>query len=516
MTSSTAHPNAAPTGAQLKRSVRHGARVALAAQILSQLISLLVLATLYRLLSPVDYGLFGVVIPVLMLVRNLTTLGMGAAAVQRPEMTPEVSSALFWWNVWIGLASTALTALAAPVVGWAYGTSVAGWLTLSLAGASLVASLATQHQALLERNLAWKGLAVSRLWGQAIAGFVAVQVALREYGIWSLVAQQYVELLVTTALFWWYEPWRPARPTRHHESRRLLGFGGHFAGAGLMFFLAGNSDKLLLGGLLKSPSWVAAYYTQAFSFMMRPVALLTMPLNSLMLPALARARDDAAAFREVYLGFQRLIAVVLFPVSVGLAATGWYVMFLLGGPDWREAGHVLSALAFTIAVQGFINTASSAFAAIGRADKLFYASVWIALAMSAVTFTVIYTSRRDPELAFRLAGWYSAATIGVFVPYQAYCLRTLGIAVADWLRTVRRALLAAAGMGLIVKVSQAHSGGGVLGWRLTGLATEPAYLFADLAAQVAIGVIAYVVLAWPECRWLWGQLRRRGDDAVER
>lgn len=511
--SAHAEPVVSPSsGAHLKRSVRRGAKVALWAQVFSQLISLIVLATLYRLLKLDDYGLFGVVIPVLMLVRNLATLGMGAAAVQHGEMTPEVSNVLFWWNVWIGLATSVLTLAAAPLVGWAYGSAEAGWLTMSLAGASLLAALGTQHQALLERRLAWNALAVSRLWGQAIAGFVAVQLALRGHGVWSLVAQQYLDVAVTTALVWWYEPWRPTLPSQHDDARRLLGFGGHFSGAGLMFFIAANSDKILLGALAKTTGQTAAYYTQAFNFMLRPVTLVTGPLNSLILTSLSRARDDAASYREVYLGFQRLIAVVMFPVSVGLCVTAPDVMRLLGGDDWRGAGDVLRMLAPTILVQGFINTASSAFASVGRADRLFSASTLIALASTATYLVMILGNDRNPQLALILAATSSAVSIACFVPYQAYCLRTIRISSRAWLTAVWRGLLSALLMGAVVTALRGylHS---AQWWRRFGvLESEPAYLFVALLAQVLLGVACYVVFAWPECRWLWEQLRHKNQE----
>ncbi len=508
-----APPTAAPTsGPQLKHSVRRGARVAFVAQIVSQLISLLVLATLYRRLSLADYGLFGVVVPVLMLVRNLTTLGLGAAAVQRPDMTPEISSSLFWWNIWIGSATTLLTIVAAPIVAWAYGSAEAGWLTLSLAGTSLVAALGTQHQALLERKLAWNPLAVTRLWAQAVAGFVAVQLALRGGGVWSLVAQQYLEVIVTTALVWWYEPWRPGRPRRSPDSRQLLGFGSHFAGAGLLFFLAGNIDKLLVGALLKAEGQAAAgYYTQAFNFMMRPVYLLTSPLNSLMLPALARVREDATAFREVYLGFQRLIAVVMFPVSVGLCITAPDVMLLLGGSEWHDAGQVLRALAPTILVQGFINTASSAFAAVGRADRLFAASVGFAAVMSAMCFGILYGihgGESDYGKISNLSACVPAASILLFIPYQAWCLRTVGVNGTAWLKVIVRPLLASLAMGVCVMATNLTA----YHWTWQKRTVEPAWVFTSLFVQVSVGVFCYVIFAWPDCRWLWGQLRRETNE----
>lgn len=498
-------------GALLKQSVRRGARVAFVAQIVSQLISLLVLATLYRQLSTADYGLFGVVVPMLMLLRNLTTVGLGVAAVQRPGMPTEISNALFWWNVWIGSATTLLTAVAAPIVAWLYGSADAGWVTVSLAGTSLVALLGTQHQALLERRLAWNSLALTRLWAQAAAGFVAVQLALRGAGVWSLVAQQYVEAAVTTALVWRYEAWRPSRPRHNPESLQLLGFGSHFAGAGLMFFLAGNIDKLLVGALLKSAGQVAAgYYTQAFNFMMRPVYLLTTPLNNLMLLSLARARDNVTAFREIYLGFQRLIAVVMFPVSAGLCVTAPDAMLLLGGSEWSDAGQALRALAPTILVQGFINTASSALAAVGRADGLFAASVWFAAVMSAMSFGILYGFQGDPETMNILATAFSATSILVFIPYQAWCLRTLGVHGTAWLKLIARPLLASLAMGVCVMATNRTA----FHWTGQMPSTKPGWVFTSLCVQVSVGVFCYLILAWPDCRWLWGQLRRETNESV--
>lgn len=511
MTAGETQRETTPAGARLKQSVRRGARVALAAQIASQLISLLVLATLYRRLSLADYGLFGVVLPVLMLVRNLTTLGLGAAAVQREELSAEASTALFWWNVWIGITTALVTLLAAPVVGWVYGDATAGRITLYLAGASLLASLGTHHLALLERQLNWKALAVSRLAAQAIAGFVAVQLAIRGAGVGSLVAQQYVEVGVTTVCAWWFAGWMPGPPRRHAESLKLLGFGSHFGGAGLFFFLATNVDKLLLGALWKTAGRDAAgYYTQSFNFMMRPVSLLTAPLNSLMLPALARARGEGDAFREVYLSFQRLIAITMSPVGVGLMLTAPEVMHLLGGENWSGAGQTLRLLAPTILVQGFINTASSGLAAVGRADRLFAASVAFAAVMSMACFLVLTGYRESAESVNQLAATYSVTSIALFIPYQIWSCRTLEVRWSAWLRATARPLLSALAMGVCVYFVRAITAP----WNVPPKSLEPAWVAASLGVQVATGVVAYVLFAWGECRWLWGQLRRGAMDGV--
>jgi O-antigen/teichoic acid export membrane protein len=82
-----------------------------------RLVSLMVLA---RLLGPKDFGLVGMVTAftgVLILFRDF---GLSAAAIQRPIVTEEQLSALFWINILVGAGLTLLTVAMAPVIATFY------------------------------------------------------------------------------------------------------------------------------------------------------------------------------------------------------------------------------------------------------------------------------------------------------------------------------------------------------------------------------------------------------------
>jgi O-antigen/teichoic acid export membrane protein len=201
----------------------------------------------------------------------------------------------------------------------------------------------------------------------------------------------------------------------------------------------------------------------------------------------------------------------MFPVAIGLCVTAPDVMLLLGGRNWQGAGEVLRVIAPTILVQGFINTTSSALAAVGRADRLFAASVAIAATMSLLSFNILsaYHDTQDPVVV--LAGWYAAASIGLFIPYQIWSLRTLQVPLLDWLRAILRPLLASLFMGACVFATHL----GAFGWTWQTRQVAPIDTAMSLAFQIAIGVVCYVLFAWSDCRWLWTQLRRDGNAGLQ-
>src|ERR1700691_3957811 len=98
----------------LKEKTVRGGLARLAAQAADFLLRLVSLMVLARLLGPKDFGLVGMVTAftgVLVLFRDF---GLSVAAVQRPNVTEEQLSTLFWINVAFGLLLAVATAGMAP------------------------------------------------------------------------------------------------------------------------------------------------------------------------------------------------------------------------------------------------------------------------------------------------------------------------------------------------------------------------------------------------------------------
>ena len=491
-----------PSPARLAGVVRQGGRAVAIAQVLSQFVSLAVLAVLLRLLGPDPFGLIGMVLPLLLLGRTLTAWGLPMASVQQRTLSHHQATSLFWITLALGLFLGAAIAALAPLVAWFYGRHELLALTLMLAATAPLYAVGLQHQALLERKLHLAQLTWSRLAAQALGGIAAVVVAIGANTGWqvaavaALVVQQYVELLALAVLVWWLDDWRPGRPRRGENLGDMLRFGTNYTASGFVFTLEQQLDKVLVGLLLGTRA--LGLYGQAFNVMMKPVLLTSTALTGMMFPALSRARDDRGTFAAWVVAFNRVVAILLLPAGAGLAVVAPETMWLLGGSEWQAAGPLLAALAGVILVRGFINIAGSVLAAVGRTDRLLRGALALVVGMlpGVLLGWVLGNYWEQPLLG--LACGYAVTYVAMLFPgYLVYVLRGADVSVGDWWDAVRRPLVAAVAMGAVVALAKS-----ALLFAIPAAGPLP-----RLIILLAIGGLTYAALARDELRWLVAQWR---------
>jgi PST family polysaccharide transporter len=477
----------------LKHRVRSGAGATAVAQAVGQVLQIATVAVLYRLLRPEDFGLFWMLVSVLLVLRIFCTMGLNIGAVQETNLTPQQTSILFWLTLAFGLATTVVTAALGPAVAAFYGQPRLLWLTVAMAGTSLLIALSAQHQALLERSLRLSELATLRIVAQFVGGLAAVVAALLDGGVWSLAVQWYAELALLTAGVWWLEPWRPERQLGLASARHLIRFGGYLSAAVLIFTLGQNVDKILVGRLLGPLA--EGFYGQAFSWMMKPVNVIVPPVASLLLPALARSTHDPALYRQVWFSFSRLVGAVLMPTAIGMAIVAPEGMLVLGGEKWIEAGYLLRVLALSAAAQAFLNLAGSVLASVGRSDRLFVASIIMLVVLLVAYALGFVVGSALGSATMGIAASYTIAIGLLFVPYMAFCLSAASISLRDWLRVLLPLAAPALGMGMFVLAVRSL---------LLALAVRPLSL---LAIEVLSGAALFPLLARRQLGWVLGQVR---------
>lgn len=496
--------------AQLRGKARQAARHLMIAQLLSQFVAVAALAWLYRLLDPHHFGLFGMVLPLVMLPRMMALLGLSVATVQRNRLESDQLSGLFWLSLLLGLATAGLTILLGHALWQLYGEPLLVDLCYGLAGASLVVAAGLVHQALLERKLLLGRLVAARIAGQVAGVAAAIVAALQGWGVWALVLQQYVELSVISGLAWLLEPWRPGLPSRSRRAAGLLRLGGHYSLSSLMFYLGQNLDKILIALLLGSTrlgQQALGMYSQAYQLMMKPVSALCTPVTGVMLPALSRAWPRQQLHAQIASGYYRLVAAVLFPAAVGLYLVAEDTMAVLGGDAWQPAGWLLAALAPVVLAQGLINITGSLLTSAGRTGILLFGSILntVILAQAVIAGSVLgrqYLGDAPWGQVRGIACGVSLATVGVILfPYMVAAFKAVGSPLQDLLSHWLKLLLAALVMGLGVYCL------GQLAW------IENQSPLVRLLCQVACGVGLYGLVARRQIRETWHVVAGRGEEA---
>ncbi len=496
MTESPRDPRAAVSASsRWTQLARGGTRWALVGQIASQVTSIAVFAVLCRWIAPQDFGVFNTALLIVTLPRMLVQVGMNAATVQREKLAPAEQSTLFWLNLLLSVAC-GLVALAG---GWGVATiadspRLAG-VTAILSGTTIVAALGATHLSLLERELRAERASALRWISQAVAGVVAMWLAIQGHAITALLTQQYLELAVLAVGAWWSEPWRPGRWSGLEAIRSSLTLGRHVATTNLVFYVAQNADKLLLYvflGATEAGEAAIGMYTLAYSFMMKPVYMVSTPVSSVMLPALSRCVDRPAEYRGLVVHFYRLAAAVLLPSGVGLMVVADDAMRVQAGSQWTQAGTLLALFAPAVLVHGLFNITGSVLTSAGRTAWFVRVALVVALLQLQGYAAGFWLGSMTVEApwgsAYGVAASYSAVLIGViFIPYLAVALTQVGMRLRDILRPLVPLVMASSTMGLIVW--------GMRRWLDTHPMWSEGAPLMRLVVSAAVGAIVYALLA---------------------
>ncbi|MFH5804405.1 lipopolysaccharide biosynthesis protein [Alienimonas sp. DA493] len=354
-------------------AVRGGA-VAIAGQGAKTAVRLIGTVVLARLLTPADFGLVAMVTVITGFVGMFTDVGLSAATVQRPRVTHEQVSTLFWLNVALGCGLAALTAASAPLIAWFYDEPRLTWMTVALAGTFVLAGLTVQHQALLQRRMqfvtvTWIGIAA-----QCVGTAVAVGTSWQGWGPWSLIVMSVTSGAVTLLANWACSGWLPGRPVRGCGAGGMLKFGGWLTGFQFLNYGIRNGDNLLIGAFLGAGP--LGLYSRAYGLLMLPLSQVFGPVSKVALPALSRLSERPSAYRDQYRQLLRPLVTLSVPIIVlSIVGAGEIIRILLG-PDWTAAESVFRILAVGGLAQPIASTAGWLFVTSGHPKRhLMWAAV---------------------------------------------------------------------------------------------------------------------------------------------
>jgi PST family polysaccharide transporter len=333
---------------------------------LLQIASILVLA---RLLSPADFGLIGMAAAVTGFIAMFQDLGLSLATVQREDITHAQISNLFWINLGLGAATMLLTAAIAPVLAWYYGEPRLNLIGLALAGAFLFGGLSSQHAALLKRQMRFGALTAIEL-SSTLAGIgTAVALAVLNLGYWALVGQRIITMAVAAAGSWALCGWRPDLPRRGPKIGDLIAFGGNLTGFSVINYFARNLDQVLLGRYYGPVA--VGLYQKAYDMMLIPLRQINEPVSSIAIPVLSRLADQPERYRRAYFRLLEKILLVTMPMSAFMIMTSDWLVRLVLGEQWIDAGTIFAALGVALFTQPIGNSTGWLFITQNRTHHMF-------------------------------------------------------------------------------------------------------------------------------------------------
>lgn len=351
-----------------------------------RVISFLVMIALARLVAPEAFGLVAYATVFMAFAQIFVDQGFSDAIVQFPQLSREHLDTAFWVSALIGgflsivsvfvsdaIASFFREPQLVPVIKW-------------LAPIFFLSAMSSVQQAILRRDLAFKSLTIRSLAANLVSGVVAVIMAFKGYGVWSLVAKLLVSAFVNMVMLWQVSDWRPSFRLSIKRFKELFLFGINILGGNFVDFLSVHSDHFLVGYFLGSVA--LGYYTLAYNLLIVTTDLLISVPNAVAFPLLSNLQGDSAGVNRAFGQVILLQSMVAFPIFLGIAALSSELIIQLYGIAWTASIPVLQLLMLIGIVRSAMYIYSSVFRAAGKPSWRFWIYLLTAV-MNVISFALV-------------------------------------------------------------------------------------------------------------------------------
>lgn len=177
---------------------------------LQQIINFGVGIILARLLSPSEFGLIGIVIVFIAISSTFIDSGLSSALINEKKADKYDYNTVFWTNIILGVVFFILLYFISPFIALFFKLPELTSL-LRISSISLIfLSLSSIQRTIYVKDLNFKIITWISLISVVISAIVAIYMALKGYGVLSLVVRSVLGQFVTMLLFWSFSKWRPS------------------------------------------------------------------------------------------------------------------------------------------------------------------------------------------------------------------------------------------------------------------------------------------------------------------
>lgn len=360
-----------------------------------QISSFVISIFLARLLEPVEFGLVGMSMVFISILRVFMDMGFASALIQNKNNSSLVYSSVFYLNIAGGTLLTLLIFLTAPLIGDFYQNQKVTLLVKLLSITFFISAFNIVQESILKRSLNFKVLTFRDLGAQIVAGIVAIAFAYYGFGVYSLVIQQIIAAIIKTILLWNLSEWYPKREFSFFELRKLTGFSLYAFAAQSMNQIIIQMDTLIIGKLF-SPATLG-FFSRANSLNEMINKNSVRSISKVFFPALATIQDDDLRFEKVFLKIINIVSALSIFLTGVFFLIGEEIILLLFGEKWEPSVFIFQILiikGFTYPISAMI---VNAFMAKGKSKENFhYGNIRKVLQLSP--FLIAYFYGFEPYL----------------------------------------------------------------------------------------------------------------------
>lgn len=319
---------------------------------------------LARLLSPDDFGLFGIAFLSLTTVDTLTEVGIRHALIQkRGDIEPYLNTA---WTIQVIriVALSALLFFSSPFIAEFFNEPRSAIYLQAVSLGLLLRGFYNIRVVYMEKELIFRKYFAFQFSGIFIELIVSVALALVYHSVWALIYGMIAGNLARMITSYLIDPHHPVISFNLKQARELFSFGKWILGSSVLAFLLSQGDSIFVGKVLGVTA--LGYYQFAYRISNMSVTEVTHVLQQVTFPLFSKLQDNIARLSDAYLRILQLITTMSFFIAgmIFLLAGDFTLLFL--GDKWLPMVPVMRVLVWWGATASVSASFTPLFQAIGK------------------------------------------------------------------------------------------------------------------------------------------------------
>lgn len=261
-----------------------------------------------------------------------------------------------------------------------------------LANGILIASLSLPmtsfssiQMALLRRNFDYKVIFYARFFSAIVPFGVTIPLALMDYGYWAVVMGTLFGRLFDAVFLTFQSRWKPQMVYSVTVLKKMISFS-------IWSLVESISTWLTVWiGIFIVSHQMNEYYTGIYTTVINTVnsimSIIVGATSSVLFASLSRLKSNRDEYLQMFLAFQRITAMFVLPMGIGLFVFQEQITYILLGEDWMEGAPLLGVwgLCYSFSII-FGNLISEIYRSLGRPKLSVFAQLLHIIVLAPVCF----------------------------------------------------------------------------------------------------------------------------------
>jgi lipopolysaccharide exporter len=317
-----------------------------------------------RLLSPTDFGLFGIAILSLAVLDIFSEPGFKQAIIHKSDNTEPFLNTAWTLGIIRSLVIAGILVLAAPFIAVLFKSPEAAGLIRAIGFVTIINSLVNISVVSFEKELEFSKFFQYQFLAFITETILAIIIAFFYRSPWALVIAVLGGNLVRCIMSYRVDPYRPRFEFNFQKARELWGFGRWILGSNILLFLITQGDDLIVGSVIGAAA--LGFYQLAYRISNIPQTEYTHLISRVAFPTYAKLKDNLERLGRTYCRLLNFSIFVCVPSAVLICSLGADFTRIFLGAKWMQMVPALQILSLYGLLRSLESSTGALFMAIGK------------------------------------------------------------------------------------------------------------------------------------------------------